>query len=189
MRRILILSILLLVPICALWIGLTAQGQNISDTTRKPQFRARTGFSVEEVYSPEKSGSVVAMTFDSRGRLVISREKGPVVTLLDLNGDGLPDSEQIFTDKVTNCQGLCFDGNELFAVGDGPRGPGLYRVTDEDGDGKGDTITTLELFTKEMGEHGPHAVFFGPDGLLHVVLGNHTGLVSTPDFFSPYKDY
>jgi putative heme-binding domain-containing protein len=189
MRRILILSILLLVPICALWIGLTAQGQNPPAISLKPHFRTRPGFSVEEVYSPEKSGSVVAMTFDSQGRLVISREKGPVVTLLDLNGDGLPDSEQIFTDKVTNCQGLCFDGNDLFAVGDGPRGPGLYRVTDEDGDGKGDTVSTLELFTKEMGEHGPHAVLFGPDGLLHVVLGNHTGLVSTPDFFSPYKDY
>jgi putative membrane-bound dehydrogenase-like protein len=171
------------------WAGVAVRGQTGADISRKPQFRARPGFSVEEVYSPEKSGSVVAMTFDSQGRLVISREKGPVVALLDTDHDGLPDREQIFTDKVTNCQGICFDGNDLFAVGQGPDGPGLYRVTDQDGDGKGDTVTILGRFTGEMGEHGPHAVFFGPDGLLHVVLGNHTGLVVTPDPYSPLKDY
>ncbi|MGH9338080.1 MAG: DUF7133 domain-containing protein [Acidobacteriota bacterium] len=153
------------------------------------RFRGPQGFSVQEYYSPEKSGSVVAMTFDSRGRLAFSREKGPVVILTDENGAGVADREQVFTDRVTNCQGLQFDGNQLWAVGDGPEGTGLYRAVDQDGDGSADEVHTFTLFTRRMAEHGPHAVFFGPDGFLYLVLGNHTGLIATPDPFSPHAGY
>ena len=159
------------------------------DKDLKPQFQTRDGFAVEEVFPASKSGSVVNMTFDSQGRLAYSQEKGPVFILVDSDHDGRPDRADVFTDKVTNCQGLCFDGSDLYAVGDGPDGTGLYRVTDSNGDGKGDYTVTLARFTRQMAEHGPHAVFFGPDGLLYVVLGNHTGLVSTPEPLSPYKDF
>ncbi|HEY2934011.1 MAG TPA: hypothetical protein VGK99_19905 [Acidobacteriota bacterium] len=161
----------------------------LGDKEPKPQFQTREGFTVEEVFPPEKSGSVVNMTFDSQGRLAYSQEKGPVFILVDSNQDGRPDRAEIFTDKVTNCQGLCFDGPDLYAVGEGPDGTGLYRVTDSNGDGKGDYTVTLARFTRQMAEHGPHAVLFGPDGMLYVVMGNHTGLVATPDPLSPYKDF
>lgn len=154
-----------------------------------PQFRVPEGFAVEQVYAPEQSGSVVAMTFDSQGRLVISRERGPVVTLLDRDGDGRVESEKVFTDQVTNCQGIHFDGEVLLAVGDGPQGVGLYRVADTDGDGSGDQVRLLTQATRRMGEHGPHTLRFGPDGYIYWILGNHTGLVPTPGFFSPYQNY
>lgn len=162
--------------------GFLTRGATRSDDP-KAQFRGRAGFEVEEVLSPEKSGSIVALTFDSRGRLAFSREKAGVFILS-------PDGQmELFTDRVTNCQGLCFDGRDLLAVGDGPDGTGLYRVSDDDGDGRGDRVTMLGLFSGGMGEHGPHAIFFGPDAWLYVVLGNHTGIVATPDPYSPLKNY
>ncbi|MDA2928874.1 HEAT repeat domain-containing protein [Acidobacteria bacterium AH-259-O06] len=185
MKSVLSVSSLFLITIFGFQMGSISPSAGAS----QPRIRGREGFSVEEVYSPAKSGSVVAMTFDSRGRLVFSREKDPVFVLLDEDRDGRAEGEQMFTDFVTNCQGLHFYRDDLLAVGDGPEGPGLYRVIDKNGDGKGDRVVTLARFTRRMGEHGPHAVFFGPEGFLYVVLGNHTGLVATPDPLSPHKDY
>lgn len=151
-------------------------------------FEAPPGFRVEEVYPPEKSGSVVALTFDSRGRLVFSRERGPVVTLLEPGG-ARGGAEQIFTEAVTNCQGLHFDGKDLLAVGHGPEGAGLYRVIDRQGDGRGDRVETVMLSSGPMAEHGPHTVFFGPDGHLYWVIGNHAGLATPAARHSPHRGY
>ena len=59
----------------------------------------------------------------------------------------------------------------MFAVGKGPDGLGLYRLSDEDGDRHADKCETLLKFTGEAAEHGPHAVVLGPDGLLYLVWG------------------
>jgi putative heme-binding domain-containing protein len=155
----------------------------------KTQITVLDGFTVQEVYSADKSGSVVALTFDSRGRLVFSREKGPVVRLIDRDGDGRGDEEQVITEHVVNCQGLEFDGDDLLAVGLGPDGTGLYRVSDTNGDGASDRITLLTAATDDIGEHGPHAVFFGPDGFLYWILGNHTTIAPSFEPLSPLRGY
>lgn len=172
-----------------LQLGLVITGEQSTDIQHQPRFQAQKGFSVEEVWAPAQTGSVVAMTFDNHGQLVFSQERGPVFTLVDRDHDGRIENIRMFTDQVTNCQGLCFDGDDLLAVGKGADGTGLYRVVDRNGDGVGDHVVTLGLFTGEIGEHGPHAVFFGPEGLLYVILGNHTGIVPTPDPYSPHRDY
>jgi hypothetical protein len=92
---------------------------------QQPRFTAAEGFSVEEVYPADKAGTIVNLTFDANGHFVGSRERGPIVRLFDRNGDGRFDEEQVVTDKVTNCQGLLFDGPDLYAVGLGPDGTGL----------------------------------------------------------------
>src|SRR5690606_31429403 len=96
----------------------------------KTRFRAPEGFVVEEAAAPADTGSLVAMTFDSKGRPVISRERGPVFILEDRDSDGRFETFKTFTDKVVNCQGLCFVGRSLYAVGDGPEKTGLYRIDD-----------------------------------------------------------
>ncbi|MGH9162289.1 MAG: HEAT repeat domain-containing protein [Vicinamibacteraceae bacterium] len=169
------------------WSGLAQRPD--APTGGKPRFTAASGFAVEEVYPAEKSDSVVALTFDSDGELVIAREKGPVVRLLDRDEDGRPESEQVVTDRVTNCHGLLFEGHDLLAVGEGPNGTGLYRVRDANGDGAGERVEMITLNSGEIGEHGPHAVIFGPDGFVYWMLGNHTNIVPSPDPLSPHQGW
>ena len=160
-----------------------------------PEFEVPEGFAIEEVYSAEEAGTVVAMTFDSQGRLVISREDSSIFRLVDTDGDGAIDEEQLVTDQVTNSQGLLFDGQDLLAVGDGPNpdeevvDAGLYRVTDEDGDGTGDEVEPVTLAVSVMQEHGPHNIFYGPDGYLYWSLGNHTAIQPSVAPLSPLNEY
>ncbi len=184
------LSVVAAVLLCGttLWIRVDAERQAPQPSPDAP-LTAPPGFVVEEAYAPEKSGSVVMITFDSQGELVVSRERGPVVRLRDTNGDGRFDVEQVVTDKVTNCHGLLFDGADLLAVGEGPDGTGLYRVSDTTGDGAGDRVTLVTRTTGGIAEHGPHTVSYGPDGYLYWMLGNHTGIVPTPAPLSPLREW
>jgi putative heme-binding domain-containing protein len=155
------------------------------------KFTVPVGFAVEEVYSPARAGSVVAITFDSQGRLVVARENGPVLTLVDTNGDGKIDQELHFTDSssVIASQGMVFDGPDLLVTGRGAQGTGLYRVSDVDRDGRGDRVELVELATTSIGEHGPHALFFGPDGYVYWAQANFSNIYSTPSPLSPVRDW
>ncbi len=158
------------------------------DTER---FTVPEGFMVEEVYAPDQAGSVVAMTFDSYGRIVLSREDSFVVTLYP-NDDGTFE-ERVFSDQLMEAQGTIFDGPDLIAVADGPDGgpdeTAMYRVVDEDGDSRGDRLEVIEKAVGSMGDHGPHQPFFGPDGYLYWTLGNRSGTYSVVAPLSPFRGY
>ena len=97
------------------------------------KFQTPEGFKVEVAATPAQTGSVVNMTFDSRGRPVLAREKEGIFILEDRDQDGRFETFLTFTDQVRNSHGLCFVGNDLYAVGEGPQGTGLYRIVDHDG--------------------------------------------------------
>ena len=147
------------------------------------------GFAVEKVYSAEEASTVVAMTFDSRGNLVIAREQGPIVTLLDTNRDGRIDREVQFSTEVGTSQGILFDGPNLLVVGNGPAGVGLYRVIDSTGDHRGERVELIAQAWGNIQEHGPHSVFFGPDGYLYWTQGNGSGLLQAFHPLSPLRQY
>src|SRR5690606_34471170 len=155
------------------------------------EFTVPDGFTVQEVYSPEQAGTVVSITFDSQGRLVIARENGPIVTLIDNDGDGVIDAERAFTDSSTvlASQGLVFDGPDLLVAGRSRQGTGLFRVPDANGDGVGDSAELIEFSTGGIQEHGPHAVFFGPDGLLYWTQGNFSYIYGHPSPLSPVRQW
>jgi putative membrane-bound dehydrogenase-like protein len=149
------------------------------------RFETLPEFRVETAVAPSETGSLLTMTFNEFGEILASREKVGILLIRDSKHDGKYDKTEIFSDKVANAQGLLALNGQVFAVGGGPDGQGLYRLTDEDGDHKADTVETLLKFTGEAAEHGPHAVMLGPDGLLYIVLGNHTQVEKKPEATSP----
>jgi len=145
------------------------------------RFQLPPGFEIKRLAGKELVGSLVGMTWGNRGRLLVSRERGPILNVLDTDGDGTYDKVFEFSSKIKNCQGMCTVGDDLYAVGDGPQGTGLYLLPDRDHDDKADDITLLAKQKGSMGEHGPHDVVLGPDGWLYHNLGNHAWIESTPE--------
>ena len=171
----------------ALAIALCGCGS--SSRKQESRFIVPTRFSVDVAAPAAQTGSLIAMTFDSLGRPVVSVERGHPTILIDSNSDGLFETMKIFTDKVKNCQGLWFDGRTLYATGNDSAGQaGLYKMEDTNGDDSADTFQRLNVFNREMGEHGPHDIRRGPDGHPTIMLGNHTGIpVELIDPLSPLR--
>lgn len=160
--------------------------------TEKARYEVPPGFTLEAAASPEMTGSLISMTFDSLGRPVVSKEQLHPTTLIDRDGDGVFETEKVFSDKITHAQGMWFDGRTLYAIGkDVKEGQaGLYRMEDKDGDDAADTFDLMSRFERTMGEHGPHAIRRAPDGSVMVMLGNHTGVFPEQiDPLSPLKNY
>ena len=153
------------------------------------EFEVPPGFVVEKLLDDERSGGPVALTFDSNGHLVVAKEFDYITRFIDEDGDGDYEQEQLITDQIHTSQGIFFDGPDLLVVGSGPEGVGLYRVPDADGDGIGDSINLIELATGRVGDHGPHAPFFGPDGLLYWTHGNFSNIYADPATLSPVRSY
>lgn len=139
------------------------------------RFRVPPGFSVETVAPPEQTGSLIGITFDSLGRPLVSKERGHPTLLLDQDGDGVFETEKVFSSKVKQAHGMWFDGRALYAVANDERGQvGLYRLEDTSGDDTADTFERISTFQGGIGEHGPHDIRRGPDGRPTILLGNHT---------------
>jgi putative membrane-bound dehydrogenase-like protein len=147
------------------------------------------GFELTRIAEPQMVGSVVAMTWGNRGRMIVSRERGPILCLIDDNHDGIYDRVVEYTTDVKNCQGLCTVGDDLYAVGQGPKGVGVYCLPDKNHDDKADEVRLIVRSQGGMGDHGPHDVIFGPDGWLYHNMGNHAHILEQPEATSPCRDY
>lgn len=148
-----------------------------SDGLSKPDFRVPRQFVVEHVASHFDVGSVIAMTFNEFGQIVVSTEGGSLRLLFDSNGDGSFDGVRKCSELVKNVQGIAAVNGQLFVTGEGPDGSALYRLADADGDGFFEQSTPLVKFGGTPGEHGAHAVTLGPDGQLYVLVGNHAHVI------------
>jgi putative heme-binding domain-containing protein len=163
--------------LCAVMVGflfvcLLASAQPAS----RVQFTVPPGFRVELAVKPPADDaifSLINMTFDDKGRLLISRENGPVLLCTRPDDKGVLQDVRPYCTQVRNCQGMCWVKDALLLVGNGPQGTGLYRCRDTKGLDKIDDVKLLLRFRGGMGEHGPHAILHGPDDMLYVVVGNH----------------
>lgn len=153
------------------------------------RFVVPEGLKLERIADPNLVGSLVAMTWGNRGRLLVSREGGPILNLLDRDGNGTYDEATTFTKAVNNCQGLCLVFDDLYVVGNGPQGTGVYRLPDRNHDDQADEVILVAQHRGGMGEHGPHDVVFGPDGWLYHNLGNHAWVQAPPQPSSPARTY
>jgi putative heme-binding domain-containing protein len=140
------------------------------------RFAPLAGFKVElAVKDPGDRGrfSLVNMTFDPKGRLLVSQEGGPVLVCGKPDAAGVFQEVKEFCKQVRNCQGMRWVKDALYLVGDGPKGTGLYRCRDTKNADAIDEVKLLHRADGGMGEHGPHAIIPGPDGWLYFVMGNH----------------
>ena len=140
----------------------------------KDRFQAAPGFQVEQAATDELLGSLVNMTFDHRGRPVVAREHGGIHILLDEDGDGRFERVREFSNRVQRAHGMHYLGaGDLLVQSNGPEGPGLYRLVDENGDDQADSTTLIAASRGRIGEHGPHAILTGMDGDLYLLYGNY----------------
>jgi len=166
------------------------------------KIRLQPGFKIEHLISPsdEKMGSWVSMTFDDKGRMICSDQYGGLYRLtiptagsanIKPTVEKLKFGKGLDTLGIGNAHGMLYAFNSLYVMvnaratkpgssGRGntseftPRGSGLYRVQDLDGDDQFDKITLMKEFKGE-GEHGPHSIILSPDKKsIFLIAGNHT---------------
>lgn len=146
--------------------------------SKRGVFEVPPGFKVERLFTVPRDllGSWVSLTFDTKGRLIVSDEgdKGLCrVTPAPLDGNGETKVERLKA-PISSAQGLLVAFDSLYVSGNGAKGVGLYRLKDTDGDDQYDQVTHLKEI-RGGGEHGPHGLRLSPDGksIVHVA-GNHT---------------
>jgi putative heme-binding domain-containing protein len=160
------------------WPNLTWDSGGDSRFTVPPGFRVEMAAKNPD---PKDPFSLINMTFDAKGRLLVSKEQGPILLCTDPDKDGVFQKVVPYCKQVTGCQGMCWVDDALLLGGDGPKGTGLYRVRDTKGKDQTDEVTLLASYIgpskgSAMGEHGPHAILHGPDDWLYLVNGNHSWL-------------
>ena len=152
------------------------QVKKVHRPAQSQQFKPREGFSVEQLLAHRDTGSLISLSFNEFGQILAGREEGPLLLIVDTDGDNRPDEVRTYCDVVKNCQGILALSGSVFVVAEGPEGTGLYRLNDEDRDGTLEKALPLALFDVTVGEHGPHGIALGPDGNLYVMVGNHAKL-------------
>ena len=143
------------------------------------------GFDAELLYSvPTTQGSWVAMTFDPKGRIIVSDQDSQGVFRVTLAREGDPGSKL----RVESLKGFpylpirwgkrtvggalgflyAFDSLYMSSM------KGFYRIRDTDGDDTYDEFTLIKSL--EMGyEHSAHSIIKTGDGKgLYLVSGNHS---------------
>ena len=188
------------------------QASLVTQTVAGVKFSTLPGFAIERVNPPDRADSYVVVTFDSQGRLVVSKELDHPRILLDNDKDGIYESEKVISDKVRNCQGLWFDGAVMYGscvlveaaaelaaktppqqggrgggggAAGGNRPAAIVKLTDTNNDDVADEMEVLGL-AGGIQEHGPHAIRRRPDGGMAVIVGNNETIADAAlDLSSP----
>jgi putative heme-binding domain-containing protein len=145
-----------------------------SQTEQQERFQIQKGFGVQRVLDDPQVGSAIAMTFNEFGHLIVSQEGGPLLLVFDKDEDGVPEQVRTYCDAVKSCHGILALNGEVFVTGEGPEGTALYRLTDADRNGSLEQVKAIVKFKGSAGEHGPHGIRLGPDGMIYVSVGGHT---------------
>ena len=146
------------------------QATGDAPATEPATFWVAPGFEVALVRTAQPDeGSWVSMAFDPQGRLTIAREDQGLIRLtLDEQRRSASQVETIDT-TLLECRGLLYAHGALYANANNSKG--LYRLTDDDGDGRFDRKELLREFPGGVG-HGRNDLALGPDGMIYSIHGD-----------------
>ncbi len=143
------------------------------ETEQRERFQIQKGFGVQRVLNDKQVGSVIAMAFNEFGHIIVSQENGPLLLVYDRDEDGVPDQVRTYCESVKSCQGILALNGDVFVTGIGPEGCALYRLSDHDRNGTLEDVKAIVKFEGQPGEHGPHGLRLGPDGMIYCTLGSY----------------
>jgi putative heme-binding domain-containing protein len=173
------------------WKSADAVPTGLGESTPVDNIRVADGFRVERLYSVPKpaQGSWVALTPDPQGRLIVSDQHGGLFRV-SVGNDATATKVEPIDVPLVGAQGLLWAHDRLYVSVNGTAAPGsgFYMVLDTDGDDRLDEVRELATFAG-YGEHGPHGVRLGPDGLLYLVAGNFTAIPPGSAENSPYRNW
>ncbi|HVT28722.1 MAG TPA: HEAT repeat domain-containing protein, partial [Lacipirellulaceae bacterium] len=167
--------------------GVLPWGDEVVIAEEGSRFLTDPEFVVERLVTDEQAGSLITMTFNANGDILASREGAGLYLIRDKDKDGKFETVESFCSEVKNVQGVLSLGRCVYAVGDGPAGGALYRIVDSDGNGHSDSVEAIVKFRGVIGEHGPHKVHLGPDGLLYLLSGDFAQVAAPIAPRSPYS--
>ena len=134
--------------------------------------RRPEGFIVEKLHDIPLApfGSLISLTFNSKGDLLAGSEKGPL-SRIRLNDEGKVENMEVVRGVPGQVHGILEAFNSLYLVSNEKEG--LVRCRDVNDDGVYDQ-TELLLPLQGEGEHGPHGIILSADGEnLILIAGNH----------------
>ena len=162
------------------------QDKSFEKTTR---FDISSEFTVGKVMSAEETGSLIAMEFNEFGKLLLSREGGPLMIADPSKSVGDPSRIQICCDEVTSCRGILPLNGSVYVTGKSQTGLGLYELNNAKNTGKLTIARQLLSFSSKSDAQSPKGIQLGPDGMLYVVLGNDCEVKQTLATTSPLKQF
>jgi putative heme-binding domain-containing protein len=156
--------------------------------TPAAKLKVKPGYRAELLRSADYGeGSWIAMAFDQKGRLHLSRERGGIIRVHG-TGTDLRLEDLKLPPAINNAHGLLFAFDALWVNVNGHANGGLYRLRDVDGDDQFEDVQRVLTWDGE-GEHGAHSVIAGPDGNLWIINGNFSALPVPLAANSPHRNF
>jgi putative heme-binding domain-containing protein len=157
------------------------------------QLSLQPGFKAEVIYTVPKGeqGSWVSLCADPKGRLIASDQNGALYRITPCAPGADPETTKVEKLDVAagSAQGLLWAHDSLYVTISGKyanNGSGIYRLQDTDNNDSFDKVTKLKAIDGS-GEHGPHGLALGPDGMIYFSAGNFTKLPEPFDTYLPPK--